>query len=184
MQDSEIVALYLARSEDAIRETDHKYGGYLGKIIFNILRDREDAEELVNDTYMGAWRAIPPTIPDSLKHFLSRIARNLSFDRLDYKNAGKRQAILVELDEAVPDGDYGADPARVWEAREIGELLNQFLAGLNRRTCAVFVARYYYAYPIAEIAEKYALSESQVKYTLSKTRTKLRSYLAAKGVAV
>ena len=80
MEDTEIIELYVQRSEFAIRETDNKYKAFLNRLVYNILRDALDTEEIIDDTYMGAWNAIPPTIPNSLKHFLSRIARNLSFD--------------------------------------------------------------------------------------------------------
>ncbi len=131
MEDTEIIALYLERSEAAIRETDRKYKALLYWLSYRILRDGCDAEEVVDDTYLGAWNAIPPTVPDSLKHFLSRIARNLSLDRLDYRLAGKRRAQFVELDECIPDPRRSVE--KVWEAKELGELLNRFLGTLARR---------------------------------------------------
>ena len=85
MEDTQIIALYLSRQEAAIGETAKKYGGYINQIAYNILRCREDTEEIAADTYLAAWNAIPPEIPRVLKHFLSRIARNLAFDRLDYR---------------------------------------------------------------------------------------------------
>ena len=103
MEDFQIINLYLKRSEKAIEESKIKYGGYLNQIAYNILRDSRDTEEVVMDTFLGAWNAIPPTKPNSLKHYLSRIARNLSYNRLEYNLAGKRNALLVELDECIPD---------------------------------------------------------------------------------
>ena len=120
MEDSKIIDLYFAGSDQAIEETSIKYGGYLNQIAYNILRDSSDTEEIVNDTYLGAWNAIPPTRPNSLKHYLSRITRNLSFNRLDYKLAGKRSAVLIELDECIPD-KY-SEVEIVLEAKEIGRL--------------------------------------------------------------
>ena len=87
MEDSQIVQLYFRRSEDAISQTQRKYGAYLQEIAYNILRSQEDSEEVVGDTYLAAWNAIPPEKPRVLRHFLSRITRNLSFDRLDYHHA-------------------------------------------------------------------------------------------------
>lgn len=182
MEDLEIVELYFERSEAAIRETEKKYNAFLRQVAYNILRSIYDTEEIVNDTYMGAWNAIPPTRPASLKHFLSRIARNLSFDRLDYLNAGKRHALFVEMDECIPDGK--ADPESLWEAREIGEAINRFLGTLDDTGCAVFLGRYYYSYSIGELSRQYSLSARQVKYILSKTRNALRKYLEKEGVVV
>lgn len=182
MEDAKIIELYISRSESAIRETDHKYSAFLHRLVYNILHDSRDTEEIVDDTYMGAWNAIPPTIPDSLKHFLSRIARNLSLNRLNYLLAGKRNAKFVELDECIPDVRQSLE--RIWEAKEIGELLNGFLGTLDRQSCAVFLGRYYYAYSMDELAGQYSLTKRQVKYILSRTRKRLKEYFEKEGVAV
>lgn len=182
MEDAKIIELYISRSEAAIRETDHKYSAFLHRLAYNILHDRCDTEEIVDDTYMGAWNAIPPTIPDSLKHFLSRIARNLSLNRLKYLLAGKRNAAFVELDECIPDMQRSME--RIWEAKEIGELLNRFLGTLDRKSCAVFLGRYYYAYSVDELAEQYSLTKRQIKYILSRTRNSLREYFEKEGVQI
>ncbi len=181
MEDDGIVALDFARSETAIAETEKKYGAYLHQVAYHILRNLSDTDEIVNDTYMGAWGAIPPTKPNHLRHFLSRITRNLSFNRLAYLKAGKRNALFVELDECIPDGK---DVEQVWEAKEIGVVLNRFLKTLDDKSCAVFLARYYYSYSIDELAEQYRLSARQVKYLLSKARNGLRDYFEKEGVIV
>ena len=182
MEDSKIIDLYFARSDKAIEETSIKYGGYLNQIAYNILRDSRDTEEIVNDAYLGAWNAIPPMRPNSLKHYLSRITRNLSFNRLDYKLAGKRNAVLVELDECIPDKQ--SDVESILEAKEIGVLLNSFLSLLDLKNCAIFLARYYYSYTIKEIADTYNLSQRQVKYRLMKLRQELRQYFDKEGVVL
>lgn len=182
MEDSGIVELYIARSEMAIQETGRKYGAYLNQVAYNILRNLCDTEEVVNDTYMATWNAIPPTMPQNFKHFLSRITRNLSFNRLDYLNAGKRHALFVEMDECIPDKRN--DVENILDAKEIGTILNKFLQTLDRKTCAVFLARYYYSCSISEVAEQYALSARQVKYLLYKTRSELRSYFEKEGVVI
>jgi RNA polymerase sigma-70 factor (ECF subfamily) len=182
MDDTEIIDLYLNRSERAIEASADKYGRYLHRTIFSILKDNEDSEEILNDTYMGAWNAIPPTIPKSLKYFLSRIARNLSLDRLDYRMAGKRNAVFAELDESVPDTRNSTE--KIWETEEVARILNEFLGTLDRRICAIFVARYYYAATFRELSERYDFSERQIKYMLEKTRKKLRKYLEKEGVVL
>ena len=182
MEDSKIIDLYFAGSDQAIEETSIKYGGYLNQIAYNILRDLSDTEEIVNDTYLGAWNAIPPTRPNSLKHYLSRITRNLSFNRLDYKLAGKRSAVLIELDECIPDKH--SEVEIVLEAKEIGILLNDFLSVLDRKNCAIFLARYYYSLTIKEIANDYNLSRRQVRYRLLKLRERLREYFDKEGLVL
>lgn len=182
MEDTDIIALYIARSEAAIRETDLKYSAFLQRLAYNILRDSCDTEEIVNDTYMKAWNAIPPTIPDCLKHFLSRIARNLSLKRLEYLSAGKRSGLFVELDDCVPDRKQNVEEH--WEAKELGEMLNEFLGTLDRKSCAIFLGRYFYSYSIGELAKRYSLTARQVKYLLFKTREGLRNFFVQKGVAI
>lgn len=180
MEDSDIVDLYFSRSERAIQETGSKYHAYLAQIAFNILRSRLDTEEIVNDTYFAAWNSIPPARPNILKYYLSRITRNLSLTRLDYLLAGKRHALEVELDECVQYGQARGE--NMCEDRELAAILNSFLGSLDRRSCAIFLARYYYGYQISEIAEKYDLSERQAKYSLSKSRAALRTTLEKEGV--
>lgn len=182
LNDTEIIGLFQRRLETAIEETKTKYGRYLNQVAFNVLQDAEDAEEIVNDTYMAAWNAIPPTVPQNLKFFLARIARNLSLDRLDYHRAGKRNALLVELDEALPDG--GRTPEQAFESKELGRLLNTFLGTLDKKNAAVFVARYFYSYSYGELAKRYGLSQRQVKYMLVKTRKTLREFLEKEGVTL
>lgn len=182
MEDAEIIKLYFERKESALWETDRKYRAFLNQVAYRILRSSCDTEEIVNDTYMAAWNAIPPTKPNSLKHFLSRITRNLSFGRMDYLHARKRHALFTELDECIPDQKN--DVENLWEAKEIGMALNRFLETLDRRSSAVFLARYYYSYSISELAQQYSLSERKVKYLLEKTRNLLRKFFEQEGVAV
>lgn len=183
MEDSAIIDLYFARAEDAIGETAAKYGAYLNQIAFRILRNRADTEEIVNDTYLGAWNAIPPARPSVLRHFLSRITRNLSCTRMDYLTAQRRNAHTVQLDEelaaCIPD-PRGLE--ETWEAQAVGESLNRYLATLDPVDCAVFLLRYYYAYTIAEIATHKKLPERRVKYLLAKTREGLKRHLEQEGL--
>jgi len=185
MEDKEIINLYFERSESAIQETAVKYGGYLSAIAYRILRCEDDVEEVVNDTYHGAWRSIPPKRPDVLKLFLAKIARNIAIDRLEYRLAQKRNTdrdvLLSEIEELVPSR---MDVEESWSSREIGETINRFLGTLDRRTRTIFLARYWYAYSIREISERMHLSESNVKNSLFRTRKKLRAYLEEKGVVL
>lgn len=186
MDDTQIIDLYFSRCESAIEETARKYGCYLNQIAYNILRCREDTEEIVEDTYLAAWNAIPPARPQVLKHFLSRITRNLSFTRLDYLTAGKRDrhmvTLLSELDDCIPDRRGGVEEA--WEAKQLGQSLNRFLETLERTDCRIFLCRYYYNLSIPEIGEKYDLTERRVKYRLSVLRKQLRRHLNKEGVVI
>lgn len=152
---------------------------------YNILRCPEDAEEIVEDTYFAAWNAIPPEIPRMLKHFLSRITRNLSYSRLDYLTAKRRSHITVllsELEECLPDHRNSLDG--LMEAKQIGASLNAFLGTHDPQDCAVFLCRYFHSMTIPEISKKYGIPERRIKYRLSCLRRELRQYLEKEGIAV
>ncbi len=179
MDDQTIMALFRERSESAIDETQRHYGAYLLAIASNILGSPEDAEEVVDDTYWRAWSSIPPAAPRSLKHYLSRITRNLALDRLAYRSAEKRNAettvLLSELEECIPDRHGSAEEGM--EAKELGTLLNRFMAQIPQEDRAVFLLRYFYASTVRQIAAGRGLSERKVKYRLRVTRDKLRAFL-------
>ena len=186
MDDTHIIDLYFQRNESAIYETAAKYGAYLNQISYNILRSREDTEEIVEDTYFAAWNAIPPTRPLVLKHFLSRITRNLSFTRLDYLTAKRRSShmsvLLSELEECIPDERQ--DPENLLNSRETAKVINSFLGTLTREECKMFLCRYYYNLTIPEIAEKYRLKPRTVKYRLGLMRQSLKKHLEKEGISV
>lgn len=186
MDDTQIIDLYFRRCESAISETAEKYGAYLNQIAYNILRCPEDTQEIVEDTYLAAWNAIPPTRPQALKHFLSRITRNLSFNRLDYLTAKQRNShmavLLSELEECLEDP--GQDPEQKYQAGETAKTINRFLKSLSLEDCRIFLCRYYYSMTIPEIAEKYALRQRTVRYRLSLLRKSLKKQLDKEGIAV
>lgn len=184
MEDAKIIDLYWARNELAIAETERAYGRGLYALSNRILENREDAEENVSDTYMRTWEAIPPQRPKYFFGFLSKICRHLALDRLDWRNAAKRNAELVsltqELEMCIPDSGYD----RKMEGREIGRALESFLNGLPKESRLIFLRRYLYADSISEIARRYAMTESKVKMQLHRTREKLGSYLEKEGIRV
>ncbi|MBO5670552.1 MAG: sigma-70 family RNA polymerase sigma factor, partial [Clostridia bacterium] len=153
--------------------TAKKYVGYLSTVAYNILRSSEDTEEIVNDTYLGAWNAIPPTIPKILRHFLSRITRSLSLSRLDYLTAKKRAGHVLELTEELEECCVRDN----YETLELAHLLIEHIESLDKLTRSVFVLRYYYSRTVREIARSCALSERKVKYLLKKARDGLKSRL-------
>lgn len=184
MEDKQIIELYFRRDEEAIRQTALAHGSKLFSLSHRILLNREDAEESVNDTYLSAWDAIPPTRPTYFYAYLAKICRFVSFGRLDWKNAAKRKAEIVELtaemELCIPD----LRNEQQMEAQELGQLLNAFLATLPEDSRRIFLRRYWYAEPITEIAGRLHLSESMVKSRLFRTRNALRSFLEKEGIAL
>ena len=184
MEDAKILDLYFARDEDAIRETDTAYGKRLHALAKNILQNREDAEESVNDTYAEVWKSIPPRRPKYFFAFLASICRHLSLNRVDWKQAAKRRAHVVplteEMENCIPDTVH----ERQMEAKELGRLLDLFLESLPKDSRLIFLRRYWYVDSVPEIAARYGMTESKVKMQLSRTKEKLRLFLEQEGIYV
>ena len=183
MEDKKIIELFWARNEDAIAETDATYGRKLRALANKILNNWEDAEESVSDTYMKTWEIIPPQRPTYFYAFIASICRHLSFHKVDWKQAAKRNAEVVTLTEemelCIPDTSRD----REMEAREIGKALNVFLESLPKEA-RLILRRYWHVDTIAEIAARYGMTESKVKMQLSRTRAKLCTYLEQEGIQV
>ena len=183
MDDERIVALYWNRSETAITETASKYGSYLNNISYNILVNREDAQECVNDTYHDAWNSMPPHRPSILSTFLGKITRRISIDRWRKQNADKRGGgeltlVMDELEDCV--SGFGSVESEI-ERRELAELFNRFLNTLPATERRVFLCRYWYMDSIQSIAGQFGFSQSKVASMLHRARAKLRAVLEKEG---
>ncbi len=183
MKDTEIVLLYLERNPDAITETADKYGNYCASIARNILGNKEDAEECVNDTYMSAWNSIPPNKPNPLSVYIGRITRNLSFNRYKHNNADKRggsviSEVLDELAECIPGKE---NVEQEIEYKELVKAIDSFLNTLSPEKRSIFICRYWYTDSISNIAKQFKIKENTVSMTLNRIRSKLKNYLAERG---
>lgn len=186
LSDEEIIELYWARNEEAIKETDVKYGKYLFTIAYNIVHDRLDCEECLNDTYYKTWSVIPPSRPNALQVFLSRIMRNVAVDRYRKNSADRRVPceLVVSIDEL---GDsLICDPTLDEESAVsvLANALNGFLRELDDDEQFMFVCRYYYCDKIADIANLLKVSERTVFRTLADVRQRLKERLEKEGVQV
>lgn len=182
MEDQGIIALFFDRSEQAIVETDKKYGGYCYAIAYNILSSKEDSEESVSDTYLTAWNAIPPTRPTFLNAFLGKITRHISIDRWRKRSARKRGGMemvlaLDELGECVDPHGLDAEISQ----RELTRALNDFLIALPETERNVFLCRYWYLDSIEAIVKRTGFSRSKVTSMLHRIRGKLRKKLSEGG---
>jgi len=186
VEDAKIIELYNNRDETALVETDAKYGGFCFTIAFNILNDKSDSEECVNDTWHKTWNSIPPARPLNLKGFLGRITRNLALDRYKYfhrqKRGGKETELaLEELGVGVSDYRSAEDEILL---KELGEKISLFLNRISERDRNIFIARYYFVYPVSEIACRFSLDEKYVANILSRTRKRLLRFLAERGYEI
>jgi len=185
LEDSKIIALFYERSEQAIVELSNKYGAVCNKVANNILNNRLDAEECVNDAYLGVWNTVPPQNPDPLISYVCRIVRNLAVKRYHQNTAMKRNSYydvsLEELDECLPSG---VSVEGEIEAKEVSEMINRFLKDLDKKSRVIFVRRYWYADPIDDIADRFDTSRHYISVKLSRIRKALRKYLVKEGVSL
>ena len=184
MDDQDIIALYFKRDEDAIPRTAARYGAYCYTVANNILANREDSEECVNDTWRSAWPAIPPASPGRLRLFLARITRNLAGNRLESARAEKRGGgetalVLEELAECVADTRTVETEL---ELRELERSICSFLHSLSERDSSIFLLRYFYVIPVRRIAARYGLSEKHASAVLSRVRRRLAEHLRREGL--
>ncbi|MBQ6052304.1 MAG: RNA polymerase sigma factor [Clostridia bacterium] len=187
MDDSKIVDLYFSRNEKAIAETQRKYGSKLRAAANRIVNDMQSAEECENDTYMRAWKLIPPNEPRTyLFSFLGKITRHLAIDICRKRNSEKRSAIFCELTEEISEciPSEGMAAEEKIESSELAEAINAFLESRSSEQQNVFVRRYWFFDTVPQIGRRYGFSQSKVKMMLSRMRTELRGYLERKGFTV
>ncbi len=181
MEDSKIISLYTERNENAIKETETKYGKLLNKISYEILRNDQDTEECVNSTYLNTWNAIPPTIPKSLCSFVCRIARNIAINILTKLGRRRAENIYDELEEIIGDNN---DPQDIIEANTLTALIDTYLDTIKSRNRQIFVMRYYYNMSMKAIGECFNMGEQAVRSQLMRTREGLRSFLKENGIEI
>lgn len=184
MEDQQIIELFLQRNEEAVAKTEQKYTNYCRSIAVHILHDAEDTNEALNDTWLAAWNSIPPHIPNCLKTFLGRLTRNISLKRVRADNTLKHGSaeIRVIFEEVEDWLRSDQDIEQQISEQELAEGINRFLDSISASERNVFVRRYWYMQPIAEIAEQFDFSESKVKSMLMRIRKKLYARLKKEGL--
>ena len=183
MEDEKIIEMFFARSEQGIRELDNKYGKLCRHLSYNIVNSRQDAEECVNDAYLGVWNAIPPAHPNPLLSYLLKIVRNLSLNCYWKKEAAKRNGgyavALEEIEGCISDSKTVREEL---ETRELARIIGEFLDTLTAENRVIFLRRYWFADSYQEIARLVGLSEKNVSVRLARIRSRMRQYLAEKEV--
>ncbi|HJA67834.1 MAG TPA: sigma-70 family RNA polymerase sigma factor [Candidatus Mediterraneibacter cottocaccae] len=183
MDDREIIRLYFERSEQAIRETDRKYRKLLFQLSFHILNNREDTEECISDTYLGAWNAIPPADPSPLSAFLCKIARNISLKLFYRKRAQKRSSVCDIAIEEMEACLFAPDTVEAEiDARELSRIIGSFLDTLPPENRVIFLRRYWFFDSYGEIAGHMGMTEKNISVRLTRIRRKLKNYLEKEGV--
>ena len=179
MEDEEILDLIWDRKEKGLKELEAKYGRQIERLAERIL-SKEDAKECINDTYLAVWNSIPPQKPKFLFAYAAKICRNVSFNKVDWNQASKRKAEVVELstelEQCIPDSLMDM------EQRELGELISIFLRKLPEEKKRIFVRRYWYGDSIKELSKSYGYRESKIKSIIFRIRNQLKEYLEKEGI--
>ena len=182
--DAHIVHLYWTRNTRAILETDRKYGKLLYRVAYDLLHDHGDSEECQNDTYLGAWNAMPPAEPTVLSAFLAKITRRLAISRYRERHAKKR--VSSELTDSLEELEYALKSeesvTQAVDAKLLGEAIDSFLRTLDEEGRMLFLGRYYFAQPVKELAALVGVTESSVYKQLAAIKEELRAYLSERGM--
>ena len=186
MEDAQIIELYWDRDEEAIRQTDRKYGKYCTSIAYGVLQEWEECRECVSDTWLRTWNSIPPNRPQILRTYVGKITRNLALNRYEQASAQKRgggqtEAVLDELAEIV---GTESDVQQAVDLHNLQAAISAFLRRQTKEERIVFVQRYWYMRPVKEIAKENRISESKAKMMLLRMREKLREHLREEGYSV
>ena len=185
IDDEKIIEMFFERSEQGIRELDIKYGKICHNLSYNIVNSRQDAEECVNDAYLGAWNAIPPAHPNPLLSYIVKIVRNISLKIYWRKEAAKRNSIytiaMQEIEACIADQKTVEDEI---EARELTRIIEDFLDTLTLENRVIFMRRYWFADSYKDIAEFVGLSEKNISVRLTRIREKMKQYLIEREVLV
>ena len=186
LPDEQIIDLFFSRDESAIKETDKKFGRILYGIAYNVLHDKQDCEECVNDAYLSAWKAIPPARPRSLCAFLSVIIRRISINRYYAERAKKKipSEMTVSMEEC-SDFLSGFDSLEdTVSAKELGSMIGDFVNSLSEKQRYVFMGRFWFFDPVKDIAKELDTSESSVYKEISKIKAELKDYLETRGISI
>ena len=182
MDDAVILDLYFKRDESAIQKTDEKYGGKLRSISQNITESPDDAEECCNDTYLCAWKSIPPTRPNCLFAWLAKVIRSLSYKKWERLGAQKRTATVITLTKELEECVSGTgDVLTELEMKRLGSCINRFVKSLSRDCQTAFVRRYFYGDSIEQIAAYSGFSQSKITSMLFRLRKQLKAQLEKEG---
>ena len=183
IEDKKIIELFLERSEQGIRELDIKYGKVCYRLSNNIVNNRQDAEECVNDAYLGVWNAIPPACPNPLLTYLCKIVRNISLKVYYRKEAAKRNSTytiaMEEIEACIADTNTVETEM---EAKELTRIIEDFLDLLTVENRVIFMRRYWFSDSCKEIAGFVGLTEKNISVRLTRIRKKLKDYLMEREV--
>ncbi|MBQ7915496.1 MAG: sigma-70 family RNA polymerase sigma factor [Firmicutes bacterium] len=185
-EDEQIVEMYWQRNPDAIQETDQKYGHLLWTVAYNVLCDAQDCEECQNDTYLRVWNAIPSTRPTSFAAYVVRAVKRVALDRYKEKSRQKRipSQLTVSIEELKRSISSGVTVEEEYDAKEVSQMITDYISSLNDRQQYIFIDRYYMLEPVERTAAELQISVQTAYREIEKIKRGLKRYLEKNGVYV
>ncbi len=174
-----IIDLFFCRNEAAIYELSKKHGKLARSVAMNILHNSEDADECMNDSYLGMWNSLPPERPRVLPAFFVSVTRNTALKLYRYRSAEKRKFIMAELTEL-----SGTSPSPEDEISYASLVISDFLGTLDKRSRVLFMRRYYLGESVADAARAVGMTENSAGVKLSRLRARLKKELSEEGITV
>ena len=185
MTDERLIEMFLSRDEGAIAAAEEKYRPFCHSVLSNILPNKEDREECINDAMLVLWNTIPPEKPASFSAYLAKILRTIALERTRRENAWKRGGrVLTVGEEFLRDITDGRTLADDYESSRAGKIINEFLEGLSKNDRKVFILRHWFDEDISRIAVRMNYTESRTKSLLKRLRDRLRLKLEKEGIVV
>lgn len=186
ISDDKIVDMYWRKEENAIKETDKKYGQFLYRIAYNILHDSCDSDECKNDTYLSTWNSIPPTRPNVFPAFLVQIMRHIAINRYKEKNRQKRipSELTVSMEEMTEILQSNESIDDYYNAKEVGKIISNYVRTLSERGQYIFIGRFYRSESVERLSEELSISIKTVYRELDKIKCGLKVYLEKNGVCI
>ena len=183
MDDQVIVRMFRDRDENAVAEARRQYETYLTYIADNILHDRRDAEECLNDALLAAWNSIPPQRPEDLRTYLGKLTRRIAINRwrMNTRQKRVRSDLTKSLDE-IGEVISGWDLDTELEAVELSREISRFLNSIDETKRRIFIQRYWYCDSVKTICERYGYGKSRVLVMLKRTRDDLAKHLKKEGL--
>ena len=185
MTDSGIISLFFERSDNAVAELSKKYETICMKTSYNIVNNKQDAEECVNDTYLCVWNSVPPEKPNPLLSYVLRIVRNISINKYKYNNRKKRcdnYALCIDELESVISSAETVETE--YELRQLVIHINDFLAHTEKLNRMLFLRRYWFMDSYVDISKSFGMREGTVRTRISRIKKQLGEYLLEKGIHV
>lgn len=184
--DPELVARAQQGSEKAYRELLGRYQRPVFSIIYRMIRDREQAEDLAQETFVRVFNHIDRYDPRyKFSSWIFKIATNLTIDHIRRKELdtvsihGSRNAVTADQIEAtsITLASDDENPEELLEARELGQQIEEAIGRLRPEYRAAILLRHVEGREYQEIADILSLPLGTVKTYIHRGRNELRESL-------